>query len=141
MTNALSFLDKLVGPTTIGMLIRAFRTLHDLTQDELARKLAMKKSYISDLENDRKPLSLKQIIKIAKALHEPVNLYIRIWTEQNYREAGIKFQDIVEVRPISSSKVFEKGQKKGKVPFPLEVSEKHPIRRTTAKKTTIRKKV
>lgn len=92
------FIEDLVGPTTIGMLIRAYRTTNDLTQAQLARKLKVTVSYVSDLENDRKEISLKQAKEIAVKLGDPVRLYLRIWMEQKALEAGVDFDEIIEAR-------------------------------------------
>lgn len=96
--NTKKFIEDLIGPTTIGMLIRTYRTTNDLTQAQLAKKLKVTVSYVSDLENDRKEISLKQAKEIALKLGDPVRLYLRIWMEQKAREAGIDFEEIIEAR-------------------------------------------
>lgn len=95
-SDARKFIEKLTGPLTIGMLIRSHRTLYDLTQAQLAKKLKVTVSYISDLENDRKDISLKQAKEIALKLERPVSQFVRVWMEQKAREAGLDFEDIIK---------------------------------------------
>lgn len=99
--NALKFLEKKNGPTTIGMLIRAYRTRNNLTQEEIAKKLDVNKSYVSDVENDRKSLSMSQVIEFADSLKDSVKLYLKVWVEQSLREENIALN--VEFRPIKES--------------------------------------
>lgn len=103
-SEAMQFMESVVGPVTIGMMIRAYRTTNDLTQLQLAKKLKVRVSYVSDLENDRKDISLIQARDIAKKLGESDKLYVRIWMEQKAREAGLDFDSIVSSIPTPRTK-------------------------------------
>ena len=54
----------------IGMRIAGFRKLRNMTQEELAAKLNINKSYLSHIENAsaNKTVSLPMLIKISRAL-------------------------------------------------------------------------
>ena len=54
----------------IGMKIAGFRRLRNMTQEELAYKLNINKSYLSQIENasDNKNISLPMLIRISHAL-------------------------------------------------------------------------
>ena len=54
----------------IGMKIAGFRKMRNMTQEELAYKLSMNKSYLSQIENGsaNKNVSMPMLIRIARAL-------------------------------------------------------------------------
>ncbi len=97
MSEALKFMESINGPTTVGMLLRAYRTRNDITQSDLAKLIVVSKSYVSDLENDRKDISLRQVVAFAEVLKESKELYIQVYFEQSIREAG-QAALVVEVR-------------------------------------------
>lgn len=51
-----------------GEKIKLYRKLRNLSQDDLGEKLGVTKSYISKLENEKTPLSLETLGKIAEIL-------------------------------------------------------------------------
>lgn len=53
---------------SVGERIRTRRTELDWTQDELARRAGISKSFLSDLENDRRSVSAANLLEIAKVL-------------------------------------------------------------------------
>jgi len=58
----------------IGLLIKYYRKLKGLTQDELANKAGISKSYLSKIEaqNCEKPFSLEVLFEISDALDVPI---------------------------------------------------------------------
>lgn len=58
---------------TLGELIRNARTTLDITLRELARRLDVTPSYVSDIENDRRVPSEEVLIRIAAALDLDAN--------------------------------------------------------------------
>ena len=52
----------------IGKKIKELRTLHNLTQEELANRLELSKGYISQLENDLTEPSVSTLEDIVLAL-------------------------------------------------------------------------
>ncbi|MGG4267391.1 helix-turn-helix domain-containing protein [Peribacillus simplex] len=51
-----------------GEKIKLYRKLRNLSQDDLGEKLGVTKSYISKLENEKTPISLETLGKIAEVL-------------------------------------------------------------------------
>jgi transcriptional regulator with XRE-family HTH domain len=105
--SAVKFMEELTGPTTIGKLIRAYRTRNDLTLAALGEIINQATSYVSDLERDKKPISLAQVKDIAERMGESVELYANIWIKQELSEAHINAD--VQIRLIDGQKsVFSK---------------------------------
>ncbi len=53
----------------IGLKIKFYRNLRDLTQEVLSEKIGCSVNYLSLIENGRKNISLKMIHKICSALN------------------------------------------------------------------------
>lgn len=107
MSSAVRFMEELAGPVTIGMLIRAYRTRNELTLSELGEIIGQSVSYVSDLERDKKSVSLAQVRDIAERMNESVEHYARVWIKQELCEANINAD--VEIRLIDGqSSVFSK---------------------------------
>ena len=51
-----------------GNLIRKYRLSNDLTQQQLAIKLNLNRSYLSSLERGEKKISFDQVVNIAKSI-------------------------------------------------------------------------
>lgn len=96
MTSAKKFLEKYVGPPTVGMLIRAYRTLNDISILELAVTLGVTKGYISNIETGKKEISLDKALSICDALGEVKEVYARVWFEEQARNAGLDFKKVVK---------------------------------------------
>lgn len=109
MIEATKLSGELFGPLTVGMLIRAYRTRNDLTQQQLAKMLDVTKSYVSDLENDRKEISLKKVRDIATVLEDSVNLFVKVKIEQDLRDAGLG--KLLMVVPLEAEVVVGKRSK------------------------------
>ena len=59
-----------------GPIMRRFRHLKDLTQDELAARLEIAPSYVSRLESEIKKPSLEMLFRLADALEVPASVII-----------------------------------------------------------------
>jgi HTH-type transcriptional regulator / antitoxin HipB len=59
-----------------GLLVKRLRERKNLTQDELAMRLGMDKSYISRIENNQKQVRLDTFLKVLKALDAKVELRV-----------------------------------------------------------------
>lgn len=51
-----------------GRRLRQFRTQQNLTQEALAKKIGLHPNYISDVENGRRNISLRLMVKLASGL-------------------------------------------------------------------------
>ena len=96
MTSAKRILESLIGPPTVGRLIRSYRTQHDITTQELATILGVTKGYISNIETGKKEISLDKALSICEALGEVCELYAHVWFEEQARNAGLDFKKVIK---------------------------------------------
>lgn len=96
MTAAKKYLESLIGPPTVGRLIRAYRTQHDISTQELATILGVTKGYISNIETGKKDISLDKALHICEALGEVRELYAHVWFEEQSRNAGLDFKKVIK---------------------------------------------
>lgn len=61
---------------TPGRALRFYRKLKGMTQPELAEMLGTTKQFISNLENDRKPISRMMTKKLSKIFNVPASRFI-----------------------------------------------------------------
>lgn len=101
--NAVKELEKITGKkTSFAMALKAYRTREGLTQSDLAEKLGVKKSYISNVENQRNFVTVEQAFNIAEALQEPS----RIWIKWALQDSVDRIEDLtgehlqVELTPV-----------------------------------------
>ena len=66
---------KAVYPA-FGPIMRRFRHLKDLTQDEVAARLEVAPSYVSRLESEIKKPSIEMLFRLADALEVPASTII-----------------------------------------------------------------
>lgn len=72
-------LDREIEAFKIGLLIRQARESKNMTQEELAKLISKKRSYISRVENDGSNINLKTLYDIVeKGLGGKVNIAIEI---------------------------------------------------------------
>ncbi len=72
-------LDREVEALKIGLLIRQARESKNMTQEELAKLISKKRSYISRVENDGSNMNLKTLYDIVeKGFGGKVNIAIEI---------------------------------------------------------------
>lgn len=89
-STAMKQLEKAAGEAfSFAVMVKGYRTREDLTQEELATRLGMKKSYISNIENKRDFVTLEQAIKFAITLKEPVEVWARVALQDMVDRAGI----------------------------------------------------
>ena len=73
-----------------GRALRAIRIFHDISLTEAARKLDFAKSYISDLENDRKTPSLDALQRYSAVFDIPVSSILLL--VENEKECADTFK-------------------------------------------------
>ena len=89
----LPFLEEISGEAfSFSSILRGFRAREDMTQDQLAKKIGVTKSYISDLENQRRYATVDQAQVFAKKLKEPVELWVTTALQDMLVRAGIPGQ-------------------------------------------------
>lgn len=67
---------QLAAEETPGGNLRFYRTLHHMTQTDLASRLSTTKQHISDMEHDRKPISKKTAKELSALFKISVNRFI-----------------------------------------------------------------
>lgn len=65
-----------VAKDTPGRTLRFYRKLKGMTQPELAEMLGTTKQFISNLENDRKPISRLMAKKLSETFNVPAARFI-----------------------------------------------------------------
>jgi len=85
-SDAMQFLESLVGELTFGGLIEAMRQAEEMSQVDFAKKLGISKQHLCDIEKGRKFVSPERAAKFAKILghseHCPVALSPQPITKQ-----------------------------------------------------------
>ena len=78
MVNAMEmdWFKELESEDTPGKNLRFYRKLVGMTQPELAKKLGTSKQSVSDMENDRKPISRKTAKELAALFDVSVARFI-----------------------------------------------------------------
>src|SRR6185369_12249093 len=80
--------------------LKHLRVFHHLSQTEMANKLGVKKSWISEIENGHKEPTLALLNRYAEALHIPVSS-IMFFSEQMEKEGAAE-----RTRVLISKKVL-----------------------------------
>lgn len=79
---------------TFGENLKAIRKRMKLTQQEMADKMDISRTYLSDLENTRRSTSINTVLYIAKRLDISVNELVNDsleLTEDEYNKKKFKF--------------------------------------------------
>ena len=58
---------------TFGQNLKAIRKRMKLTQTEMAERIGISRSYLADIEHNRKNISLAVVLRIAKGFNISVN--------------------------------------------------------------------
>lgn len=96
-SQATKHLEKLTGEEfSFATMVKGYRVREELTQEELAKKLKVTKSYVSNLENRRDFVTLDQAIRFANILKEPVEAWAKVALQDMINRSGMKA--IVELR-------------------------------------------
>lgn len=89
--DALEYFEKLKGPLSLSRAVIAFREADGISQAAFARKLGVGRSYLSNLENGRLLVSPSQAARIAKALRQPQDFFIKLALDDKLRSEGLRF--------------------------------------------------
>ncbi|MCF6766657.1 helix-turn-helix domain-containing protein [Thiotrichales bacterium 19S3-7] len=94
--KAAKFLDDLVSePITFGALIKNIRATEyeNMTQQEFAEDvLKISKSRLSDIENNRKPTSIKKAVEIANTLGHSKRYFVLIVMQDMLRNNHLNYK-------------------------------------------------
>lgn len=88
----------------IGEALRLIRVFHDLKQSELAERLDISQSHLSDVERGKKGPSPELIERYSKEFHVPVS---SIWFFDEHLENGLKPSTLDRARGVIADKVLD----------------------------------
>ena len=88
--HSLKTLEKITGEKlTLGRLIWAIRQSDEITQVAFAKKLAISKQQLCDIEHNRKPISPKLAAAYAERLGYPKDQFIRLCLQEMVDKAKL----------------------------------------------------
>ena len=80
------------GPMTLGKAIRCTRECDEISQADFAKKLGVSKSYLSDLENNRKTVSLKKAAEFARILEDSEKFFVLLALRDMFKRQGLHYE-------------------------------------------------
>ena len=85
-------MNSLMGrEMTFGMAIEALRISAGISQVTFAKKLGISRAQLCDIEKGRRPATIERAIKIAKALGQPTEFFVKLALQTQLDEAGVEF--------------------------------------------------
>lgn len=95
-----NFITELLGgQLKFGEMVHALRLQADMTQEEMAKKLKIKKSYLCDIEKGRRLVSPYQASRFAKLLKHPESFFIKLALDDILRRDHLNYQ--VELNKVA----------------------------------------
>lgn len=95
--KSLALLESISGKKlTLGNVLWSIRECEEETQAAFAKRLGLSRQYLCDLEHNRRGLSLKKAVKLAKKLGYSEEQFIRLALQDEVNREGLHFD--VEVR-------------------------------------------
>ncbi len=95
-SDAMKFLESLVGELTFGGLIEAMRQAEGLPQVEFAKKLGISKQHLCDIEKRRKFVSPERAAKFARILGHSEQSFVALALQDIVNQGGLKLKVNVE---------------------------------------------
>jgi transcriptional regulator with XRE-family HTH domain len=95
-SDAMKFLDNLVGVLTFGALIAAMRQAEEMSQVEFAKKLGISKQHLCDIEKGRKFVSPARAAKFAKILGHSERSFVALALQDVVNQGRLKLKVSVE---------------------------------------------
>ena len=95
-SDAMKFLEGLVGKLTFGWLIEAMRQAEAMSQVEFAKKLGISKQHLCDIEKGRKFVSPERAAKLARILGHSEKSFVALALQDIVNQGGLKLKVNVE---------------------------------------------
>ncbi len=95
-SDAMKFLEGLVGELTFGGLIEAMRQSEETSQVEFAKKLGISKQHLCDIEKGRKFVSPERAAKFARILGHSERSFVALALQDIVNQGGLKLKVNVE---------------------------------------------
>ncbi len=97
--QASKILEAEFGPLYFSHLLKAHRVGEELTQEELAHKLKVSKQKVCDYEKGRRLPAMETVVKWAKKLKQPHEIWVKAYLQQQVDEANLNLK--VDVKEVS----------------------------------------
>jgi transcriptional regulator with XRE-family HTH domain len=124
--DTITFLEELTGgKQTLGRLLSSIRKGEELTQEEFAKMLKISKQNLSDIENNRRPVSLSKAVDFASKLGYPPDGFMRLALQDLADREGVKGYRIIVVKEVNSE---------------ISTRRKAPLSRTITKRAVVKPK-
>ncbi len=95
-SDAMTFLEGLVGELTLGGLIEAMRQAEATSQVAFAQKLGISKQHLCDIEKGRKFVSPERAAKFASILGHSERSFVALALQDIVNQGGLKLKVSVE---------------------------------------------
>lgn len=95
-SDAVKFLESLVGEETFGSMLEAFRLAGGLSQVDFAKRLGISKQHLCDLEKGRRFVTVQRAAKFAKILGHSEKGFVQLALQDQIRESGLPLKVSVE---------------------------------------------
>lgn len=92
----------------ISEALRLIRVFHDLKQTQLADRLGVSNSYLSEIESGQKKPTLELIEKYAREFNMPASSILFFAEQMPRAEAGEKIRRAVASKALALLKLIEK---------------------------------
>ena len=98
-------MEDLVGPLTLGSLLRSIRLCQEKTQVEFAEVLHVSKAQLCDIEKGRKTVSPTLAAKYARILGESQSQFVRLAIQDALTRVGLHYSVHLDAarKPASSA--------------------------------------
>ena len=95
-SDAMKFLESLVGKLTFGGLIEAMSQAEEMSQVEFAKKLGISKQHLCDIEKGRKFVSPERAARFARILGHSEQSFVALALQDIVNQGGLKLKVSVE---------------------------------------------
>ncbi len=96
--NALPNKKDRADQSKLGLLVRAYRQKLGLTQEELAWRANMHRTYLADIERGGRNITLRSMLNLASALQVPIEwLFTKVQVQGDFREVLLIEDDPADV--------------------------------------------
>ena len=92
-------LEKEFGPLYFSDLLKAHRLGEEMSQGDLAKLLKISRQKVCDYEKGRRLPSMETIVKWAKKLQQPHEIWVRAYLQQQVDEAKLSLK--VDIKAVS----------------------------------------
>lgn len=95
-SDAMRFLEDMVGELTFGGLLEAMRQAEEMSQVDFAKKLGISKQQLCDIEKRRKFVSPERAAKFATILGHSEKSFVALALQDIVNQGGLKLRVSVE---------------------------------------------